>query len=326
MKPYKLLHPILLGEIVALLTLIACVPTLGPATSTPTSTPTATAAAFVPSPTSPAPTSTPAQPSATIVDRQPPTATPVPPSPTVAPTSATCATTDQDLYVYNPGRLRVKAACQHVTGTIEAIRNEADGDLHILLKLDPEFVHLLTPANQGEELGDLVIEPVCIKSVTQADAVATCANDPDPLAGPFPAVGQHVWMEGRYVLDTQHGSWAELHPLYRWGPEGAPPAGTPAPSATRVPILPSEIVTFTPAPAQPSATQAQQIEPTATEAAIAPSDTPAPADTATPAGPRVRVGALCNDGTSSNATGSGACSHHGGVKCWKYSDGTCTKP
>jgi len=41
---------------------------------------------------------------------------------------------------------------------------------------------------------------------------------------------------------------------------------------------------------------------------------------------RHRIGATCNDGTESTATGSGACSHHGGVSCWKYSDGTCTKP
>ena len=41
---------------------------------------------------------------------------------------------------------------------------------------------------------------------------------------------------------------------------------------------------------------------------------------------RHRVGAVCNDGTTSTATGSGACSHHGGVRCWQYSDGTCTKP
>lgn len=41
---------------------------------------------------------------------------------------------------------------------------------------------------------------------------------------------------------------------------------------------------------------------------------------------RVRVGAICNDGTTSTATGSGACSHHGGVSCWLYDDGTCTKP
>lgn len=31
-----------------------------------------------------------------------------------------------------------------------------------------------------------------------------------------------------------------------------------------------------------------------------------------------RVGAICNDGWQSNATGRGACSHHGGVKVWKY--------
>jgi len=42
--------------------------------------------------------------------------------------------------------------------------------------------------------------------------------------------------------------------------------------------------------------------------------------------PRHRIGALCNDKTDSSATGRGACSHHGGVNCWKYSDGTCTKP
>lgn len=41
---------------------------------------------------------------------------------------------------------------------------------------------------------------------------------------------------------------------------------------------------------------------------------------------RHRIGAICKDDTSSTATGRGACSHHGGVSCWKYSDGTCTKP
>ena len=41
---------------------------------------------------------------------------------------------------------------------------------------------------------------------------------------------------------------------------------------------------------------------------------------------RYRIGAVCRDGTLSNATGSGACSSHGGVSCWRYSDGTCTNP
>ena len=41
---------------------------------------------------------------------------------------------------------------------------------------------------------------------------------------------------------------------------------------------------------------------------------------------RFRIGATCRDGSSSNATGSGACSSHGGVACWRYNDGTCTNP
>jgi len=41
---------------------------------------------------------------------------------------------------------------------------------------------------------------------------------------------------------------------------------------------------------------------------------------------RTRIGARCVDGTLSDATGSGACSSHGGVACWRYNDGTCTNP
>lgn len=32
--------------------------------------------------------------------------------------------------------------------------------------------------------------------------------------------------------------------------------------------------------------------------------------------PSLRRGAMCNDGTTSTATGSGACSGHGGVDYW----------
>lgn len=33
---------------------------------------------------------------------------------------------------------------------------------------------------------------------------------------------------------------------------------------------------------------------------------------------KYRIGATCNDGWQSQATGRGACSHHGGVKEWIY--------
>jgi hypothetical protein len=45
--------------------------------------------------------------------------------------------------------------------------------------------------------------------------------------------------------------------------------------------------------------------------------------TATVTGETQRIGAICRDGSESGATGRGACSRHGGVRYWKYSDGTC---
>jgi hypothetical protein len=161
-------------------------------------------------------------------------------SPTLMPVptavAQTCLPTDQDRFIYNPDRLRVISACLRVEGTVEAIRSEKDGDLHILVALDPAFSRLLTPANDGVELGDLVVEPVCVHAVSQADAVEACSSDPDPLRS-LPGLHRHIWLEGRYVLDEDHGGWAELHPLYRWGSlePAAPvpvPVPVPAPPAT----------------------------------------------------------------------------------------------
>jgi len=194
-----------------------------------------------------------------------------------------CYIGDQVAYVYSPDRLVVLSNCVRVTGYVEAVRKESDGDLHILLKLDPQFDYLLTPANSNE-LGDLVVEPVCVNKPTQADAVEPCSKDPDPLTN-LPTVGQYIWMEGRYVTDTDHGGWAEIHPLSRWGVEGQ--------TVDQPPVIIS-----------------------ANTLAVLP----------TSAASRARTGALCKDNTSSSATGRGACSHHGGVSCWNYSDGTCTNP
>lgn len=45
---------------------------------------------------------------------------------------------------------------------------------------------------------------------------------------------------------------------------------------------------------------------------VAPVYAPAPPQSS------VRIGAVCGDGSHSSATGSGACSHHGGVAYWLY--------
>jgi len=139
----------------------------------------------------------------------------MPPTPVetaTAPPSATCRPTDQDQYVYHPARLAILQPCIRVVGTVTSIRREADGDLHIRLALDAPYASLLVEANRGA----LVVEPVCVGPVSQADAVAVCAADPDPLRG-LPKIGDHVWMEGRYVADLAHGGWRALVPeAARW--------------------------------------------------------------------------------------------------------------
>jgi hypothetical protein len=127
-----------------------------------------------------------------------------------------CEAGDQDPYVYRPARLLLLHACLRVTGTIVSSSAEADGDFHINVRLDGPYLTLLNPGNEFED-GYLIVEPVCQFPPLQAEAIRVCAADPDPLTGGLPAVGDHVWLEGRYVLDLQHHSWAELHPLYRWG-------------------------------------------------------------------------------------------------------------
>jgi hypothetical protein len=51
---------------------------------------------------------------------------------------------------------------------------------------------------------------------------------------------------------------------------------------------------------------------------VAPVYTPAPSTTSTNPSSGARTGAVCEDGSSSAATGRGACSHHGGVAYWTY--------
>jgi hypothetical protein len=92
-------------------------------------------------------------------------------------TSVKC---DQSLweFVYNPGRLQILDPCISVTGTVEEIRKEADGDVHILFRLDQLFESLLNEKNIARQYGDLVLEPICQGKVRQADAAEPCIRKP----------------------------------------------------------------------------------------------------------------------------------------------------
>jgi hypothetical protein len=66
--------------------------------------------------------------------------------------------------------------CRSVSGTIESIRTEQDGDYHIRVKLDPQFSDLINSANVNGQFGDLVVEPIFVNPVTQPSAISACQN------------------------------------------------------------------------------------------------------------------------------------------------------
>jgi hypothetical protein len=135
------------------------------------------------------------------------------PSTTASTTSTSGEQCDESLWshVYNPSRLQVVEPCKTVTGIIESIRTERDGDYHIRLKPDPQFSDLINSANVNGQFGDLVLEPICVNPVTQPDAISACHDFHQNIN--IPPIGTHVQVTGPYVLDKQHGGWAEIHPV-----------------------------------------------------------------------------------------------------------------
>jgi hypothetical protein len=132
-------------------------------------------------------------------------------------------------HVYHPYRLEVINPCILVTGTVQEKRYEKDGDIHVLVRLDPRYDSLLNRLNVADERGDLVVEPVCEHAVTQADAVAACRGYASDIAVPSP--GTRVRVEGSYVLDQDHG-WMEIHPVTSLAPLGAAAPGADTASSS----------------------------------------------------------------------------------------------
>lgn len=122
--------------------------------------------------------------------------------------------------VYHPSRLQVLAACKTVTGTVEGVRAETDGDEHVAVRLDAAYANLINAANTADQHGDLVVE------IVPADEPGCKPGTPPRAAhGSYdygvctgadltpPSVGRHISVTGPYVLDRDHG-WMEIHPVW----------------------------------------------------------------------------------------------------------------
>lgn len=115
-------------------------------------------------------------------------------------------------HVYNPDRLDIIKSCITASGIVDRVLQEADGDYHIRLALDSQYSNLINQANIDYQYGDLVVEIICARQITQPDAVSACQNYANTIS--IPDTGQHITVTGPYVLDTAHFGWAEIHPAY----------------------------------------------------------------------------------------------------------------
>ena len=154
----------------------------------------------------------------------------VPAAPGSGPTSAahvdpSNCSADLWAHTYHPARLQLHDECVTVTGTIQdatapqsrhqadSMRHESDGDTHGWLKVDPQFEWMLDPGNMSDENGNLVFELICHYKISKNSTAAldTCESFQD--AQTLLPIGTHVEITGRFVLDTNHAHWNEIHPV-----------------------------------------------------------------------------------------------------------------
>lgn len=146
--------------------------------------------------------------------------------------------------VYHPDRLRVIRPCITVSGTVMSVRHEDDGDYHFDLNVDSPYMNMLTAQNTSQQHGWLVVE------IVPADEPGCTPGKPSkPPTGTYdygictganevaPSVGTHVYVTGPYVLDEDHGGWAEVHPAWAISDSRAipPTTVTAAPAPTSPP-------------------------------------------------------------------------------------------
>ena len=115
-------------------------------------------------------------------------------------------------HVYNPYRLQLVKPCITVSGTVDNVIAEDDGDYHVRLALDSQYGNLTNQANRDYQYGDLVVEITCATTISQQDAVLACQGYTNNIT--IPSVNDHITVTGPYVLDTDHNNWAEIHPVY----------------------------------------------------------------------------------------------------------------
>jgi hypothetical protein len=130
--------------------------------------------------------------------------------------------------VYLPFRLHVKNGCVTVSGTVDCLRHEDDGDIHIRLRVDPAYRRLLTPANAFQQCAGHPGPHLVVEIIPQNGHLPFLTNNASRggfITPAAPGVGDHVTVTGPLVWDSNalHDliypgrnveNWAEIHPAW----------------------------------------------------------------------------------------------------------------
>lgn len=134
--------------------------------------------------------------------------------------------------VYLPFRLHVRKACATVSGTVDCVKREPDGDIHIRLRLDPADRRFLTSANAFQQCsgrGSNARRPHLVVEIIPQNGRLPVPDNSADLGGfvtpATPKPGDHITVTGPYVLDTNalHDliypgknvrNWGEIHPAW----------------------------------------------------------------------------------------------------------------
>jgi hypothetical protein len=121
-----------------------------------------------------------------------------------------CTAGPPEAGVYQPDRLEVLDPCRHAEGTVVDVAAEDDGDYHVWFTPDPGYTGLMNSENhfQGRPAMLAEITPDCAGSPPDSSAAAKCPRSTLPI----PKIGEHISIDGPWVLDTNHG-WREIHPV-----------------------------------------------------------------------------------------------------------------
>lgn len=114
--------------------------------------------------------------------------------------------------MHNPDRLEVLQPCAHAEGVVVDVAHEDDGDYHLWFTPDAAYASLLNSENHFQARPAMLAEitPDCPAGSNPADAHAASLCPRSRL--PIPVIGQHIAVDGPWVLDTDHG-WREIHPV-----------------------------------------------------------------------------------------------------------------